>query len=66
MATGARALQKSITKQTESDILPLEEQIRRRAHEIWLQRGGQDGSEMDDWLQAEQEILGSKPEQAAG
>jgi hypothetical protein len=27
------------------------------AHEIWLQRGGQDGSDTEDWLQAEEEIL---------
>jgi len=37
--------------------LPLEEQIRRRANEIWLERGGQDGSDTENWLQAEQEIL---------
>jgi hypothetical protein len=36
--------------------LPLDEQIRQRAHEIYLQRGGQDGSDWDDWFQAEQEI----------
>ena len=28
-----------------------------RAHEIWLRRGGQDGSDTDDWLQAEEEIV---------
>jgi hypothetical protein len=38
----------------------LEERIRLRAHEIYLQRGGEDGSELDDWLEAEQEILGSE------
>jgi hypothetical protein len=40
--------------------LPLEERIRERAHEIYLERGGQDGSDLEDWLQAEQEILGSE------
>jgi hypothetical protein len=34
----------------------LEEQIRRRAHDIWLQRKDQAGSALDDWLQAEKEI----------
>jgi hypothetical protein len=29
-----------------------EEEIRTRAYEIYLQRGGQAGYEMDDWLQA--------------
>ena len=36
--------------------IPLEEQIRQRAYEIYVERGGQDGSELDDWIQAEQEI----------
>ena len=38
------------------ETLPLEEQIRRRAYEIYLDRGGASGSEFDDWLQAESEI----------
>ena len=42
------------------DVLPMEERIRQRAHEIYLQRGGEDGSELDDWLQAEQELLGTE------
>jgi hypothetical protein len=36
--------------------VPLEEQIRQRAFEIYLQRGGQDGSDSDDWHQAEGEL----------
>jgi len=35
----------------------LEERIRRRAYELYTQRGTQSGSELDDWLQAEEEIL---------
>jgi hypothetical protein len=34
----------------------MEEQIQRRAYEIYLERGGQDGAEWDDWLQAEAEL----------
>ena len=30
--------------------------IARRAHEIYEARGGQDGRDLDDWLQAEREI----------
>jgi hypothetical protein len=41
--------------------LPLEERIRIRAHEIYLERGGEDGNELDDWLEAEEEILGTEP-----
>ena len=40
--------------------LAAEERIRQRAHEIWEARGGAPGSELDDWLQAEREILGSQ------
>lgn len=36
---------------------PLHEQIRRRAHQLYLERGARPGSALDDWLQAEQEIL---------
>ena len=35
---------------------PLEERIRMRAHELYVLRGNESGSEMDDWLQAEEEI----------
>jgi hypothetical protein len=40
-----------------SENLSLEEQIRRRAHELSLLRGDKPGSALDDWLQAETEIL---------
>ena len=30
--------------------------IAQRAHEIYEARGGQDGRDLDDWLQAEREI----------
>ena len=39
-----------------AESLPLEERIRRRAYEIYVQRGNQAGSDLDDWLQAEKEI----------
>jgi len=38
-------------------VLDLEQQIRQRAYEIYEQRGSQDGSPEQDWLQAEAEIL---------
>jgi hypothetical protein len=38
-----------------------EEYIRLRAYQIYEQRGRQDGHDVDDWLQAEAEILGKKP-----
>ena len=33
-----------------------EQAIRNRAYEIYLQRGGQSGYELEDWLQAEREL----------
>jgi hypothetical protein len=33
-----------------------DEEIRRRAYEIYLERGEQPGRELDDWLQAEREL----------
>jgi len=56
----------SRTKPTDSqtavemrEVLPdslREQEIRNRAYEIYLQRGGQPGYEVDDWLQAEREL----------
>ncbi len=40
----------------------LEEKIQKRAYELWLNRGPNPGSEVDDWLQAEAEILNSPAE----
>ena len=42
------------------ETLSLEERIRRRAYELSVQRGNQSGSELDDWLQAEEEIHRAK------
>jgi len=35
-----------------------DEEIRRRAYEIYLEHGEQSGCELDDWLQAERELEG--------
>jgi hypothetical protein len=43
----------------------LEEKIRRRAYEIYLERGEQPGSELDDWFQAERELEGKVLAQAS-
>lgn len=34
----------------------LQDQIRFRAHELYQQRGGEEGHATEDWLQAEEEI----------
>ena len=43
----------------------LEEKIRLRAYEIYLERGEQSGSELDDWFQAERELEGKVLAQAS-
>jgi len=39
---------------------PTADQIRTRAYELYLERGGTHGSDLDDWLTAERE-LGASP-----
>ena len=48
------------SNQTTKSTSELQEQIRRRAHELYEQRGGDDGHELDDWLQAESEVTQQK------
>jgi hypothetical protein len=52
-------------KEPPIEQLPLEERIRRRAYELYVQRGNQSGSESDDWLQAEEEITRAEEEAIA-
>ena len=54
MGATARAKQPAVESQIET--LPLEERIRRRAYDLYVQRGNQSGSALDDWLRAEEEI----------
>jgi Protein of unknown function (DUF2934) len=46
-----------------AETLTLEEQVRQRAYELYVLRGNEPGSEVDDWLQAEQEILLAQDQQ---
>ncbi len=43
----------------------LEEEIRRLAHELYEERGREDGHDLDDWLRAEAAIMGTKVKAAA-
>ncbi len=36
--------------------VPTQEDIAVRAYEFYLQRGGENGGELDDWLAAEKEL----------
>lgn len=44
------------TRQVSVENSARDEEIRRRAYEIYLERGEQAGGELDDWLQAENEL----------
>jgi len=64
--------QRVTSGQSDSQILQIteqvsEEEIAQRAYEIYLQRGAGDGSDLDDWLQAERELSQALqiPERAA-
>lgn len=43
----------------------LEEEIRRLAYEIYVERGREHGHDLDDWLLAEAEIMGTSVRAAA-
>jgi hypothetical protein len=43
----------------EKPISTVEDEIRRRAYELDEARGGEDGHELEDWLQAKAEISDS-------
>jgi hypothetical protein len=44
------------TSQITQSTSELQEHIRRRAYELYEERGRDDGHEMDDWLLAESEL----------
>jgi hypothetical protein len=41
-------------------LIPIEQQIKQRAYELYEQRGRTGGHDLDDWLQAEYEIKGTQ------
>ncbi|MBI1739411.1 MAG: DUF2934 domain-containing protein [Acidobacteriales bacterium] len=43
----------------------VEEQIRQRAYQLYEERGRLDGNAMENWLIAEEEVLGSRQATAA-
>jgi hypothetical protein len=46
-----------LTADSSANHAPSHEEIRRRAYEIYLERNGFGGNELDDWLQAELELI---------
>lgn len=52
-----KALTDAVAQVTEHDIA-------RRAYDLYLARGGEAGHDVDDWLQAEQELRHPPPSSA--
>jgi hypothetical protein len=60
MQTTIKKNGKKLQNQTANSLngnISVREKIEARAHEIYRARGSQPGRELDDWLQAEQEIM---------
>jgi hypothetical protein len=61
-APPARSKARRSSKSTSIGSEPSEEDIRMRAYQRYLDRGGDHGMDFEDWLQAERELKRSKSE----
>ena len=52
-----RGVQPDVTEEERGNQGPSPTEIRRRAFEIHIDRGGIHGCDLDDWMQAERELL---------
>jgi len=53
-----RTTREKIPVFTVADHLHAQQQIEKRAHELWRSGGRCDGTALSDWLRAEREVLG--------
>ena len=51
------AIQKEIKQEKPRWRPPTEDEIRQRAYELYLERQSETGGPLDDWLEAEAELL---------
>lgn len=63
--TPQRSVQPSSASSSSSSSVDLQEAVRRRAYQIYEQRGMTGGSEVEDWLQAESELLDTEGHEKA-
>lgn len=49
-------MQRLSVKEDSTTSTPTAEEIRKRAFEIHIERGGIHGCDLDDWMQAEREL----------
>ena len=57
---------KALLRRLDAGSYELEERIRVRAYQLYLQRGKRNGHALDDWLQAEAELTERRALRAAG
>jgi len=62
---GASPIQSHAIDTSENNA-PNHDEIRLRAYEIYLERAGLPGNDLDDWLQAERELTSAAPPKGAG
>ena len=55
-SSGEKITTRTTKAHSEESTVDLEEQIRRRAYELYERRGREDGHETEDWLEAEAEL----------
>jgi hypothetical protein len=58
MARQTRAMQTAMAEREAADV-PTHDAIAARAFELYESRGGADGRDVEDWLDAERELLES-------
>jgi len=63
--SGNGRTQQTLEGKTSLVPINLEDEIRRRAYELYEQRGYLPGNEQDDWFAAEREILGRYNQRSA-
>ena len=49
-------------RREEEQKFPTHNEIQKRAHELYLGRGGKDGQDLEDWLLAEEQLRGEHGE----
>ncbi len=65
--SGTKAAPASSEPKRKASVLSadVQEEIRRRAYELFLQRGGKHGHDAEDWARAEAEVLARFRERSA-
>jgi Protein of unknown function (DUF2934) len=52
----AQPIEQSLESEPQTTVHPTNEEIELRAYQIYIERGGAHGQDVEDWLQAESEL----------